>query len=396
MNQTLPLTLLGGISPQQFINEYWQKKTLLIRQAIPSFECPVTSDELAGFAMEEEVESRIVQEKTESGHWQAQNGPFSEDDYAKLPKKNWTLLVQQLDAWVPEINKLKQRFDFIPNWRFDDIMASYAPEGGSVGPHYDQYDVFLFQAEGKRHWRTGQVCNEHSPRLDNTPLRILSDFDESGSWVLEPGDMLYLPPNIAHYGVALDKDTGQGDCITLSIGYKAPTHTQILSHFADFLLEQVNPYGIYEDSDLQAQANAGEITSVALSKVQKIIEQYTQNPTHLKQWFGEFTTTPKNDESLQANISKVEEEEVQTRLRIGEELYKNEASRFAYSKSEGHKTLQLFVDGNSFILGIDQLDFVQTLCNEPAISIASISDDEIENLDILVDLLEKGSLYFED
>ena len=144
-------SIFQDISTENFLLNYWQKKPLLIRQAIPNYQSPIDADELAGLAMEEQVESRIIQENGKHHLWEATNGPFSEDDFSNVPENHWTLLIQQLDAWSPEINELKQAFSFIPNWRIDDIMASYAPQGGSVGPHFDQYDVFLLQAEGRRH-----------------------------------------------------------------------------------------------------------------------------------------------------------------------------------------------------------------------------------------------------
>ena len=194
MTTSATLDVLGGISAEHFLKEYWQKKPLLIRQAFPGFLCPVSPDELAGLALEESVESRLIQEQQGEAHWVLENGPFEESRFGQLPATHWTLLIQQLDAWHEEINALKQHFSFIPNWRIDDIMASYAPQGGSVGPHYDQYDVFLLQAHGHRHWQIGQMCDEHSPQLEGTPLRILKAFEAQADWVLAPGDMLYLPP----------------------------------------------------------------------------------------------------------------------------------------------------------------------------------------------------------
>jgi len=394
MSKQAKLEVLGGITAEQFINEYWQKKPLLIRQAFPDFQCPISADELAGLAMEEEVEARIVREHSDDGPWQPLNGPFDEGDFAQLPKTHWTLLIQQLDAWEPEISDLKQHFNFIPNWRFDDIMASYAPEGGSVGPHYDQYDVFLLQAEGRRHWRTGQRCDEHSPRVEGTPLRILRDFEESGNWILEPGDMLYLPPNIAHYGVALAPDDEFGQCITLSIGYKAPTHTQVVSHFTDYLLEQVKASSIYEDADLTLPTHQGEIPDAALEKVKKILDQYSQNPEHLHRWFGEFTTELKNEHSLEALEETLTEDDFNALIAEDAFISANEGSRFAYSLSQ--QGLLLFVDGQSIALQATALKFVQRLCEmkaTPITQLLTLSNDP-QCGQVTLNLLNQGNLYF--
>ena len=167
---------LGKLAPQDFLDKYWQKKSLLIPKAFPDFKSPITADELAGLSLEEEVESRIILEHGNTP-WELRQGPFSEDSYSALPDSHWTLLVQAVNHWVPEVQELLKHFNFIPSWRFDDIMISYATDGGSVGPHYDQYDVFLLQAEGKRHWQVGPVYNEQAPTLSGTPLHILSEFE---------------------------------------------------------------------------------------------------------------------------------------------------------------------------------------------------------------------------
>ncbi len=175
MTSDIPLQILGGISAREFLRDYWQKKPLLIRQAIPSFESPVSPDELAGLSLEEEVESRMVIEHGDSP-WELRRGPFGEDTYQDLPERNWTLLVQAVDQLVPEVADLIEHFRFLPNWRIDDVMISFAAPGGGVGPHYDNYDVFLLQAQGQRRWRVGQMCDSDSPLLPHADLRILADF----------------------------------------------------------------------------------------------------------------------------------------------------------------------------------------------------------------------------
>ena len=175
MTSDIPLQVLGGISARQFLRDYWQKKPLLIRQAIPEFQSPISPDELAGLSLEEEVESRLVIERGDRP-WELRRGPFSEDTYQQLPEKDWTLLVQAADQLVPDVADLLEHFRFLPNWRIDDVMISYAAPGGSVGPHYDNYDVFLLQAHGQRRWRIGQMCDSESPMLAHGDLRILAEL----------------------------------------------------------------------------------------------------------------------------------------------------------------------------------------------------------------------------
>ena len=175
MNPDIPLQLLGGITAREFLRDYWQKKPLLIRQAIPDFESPIDADELAGLALEEEVESRLVIEHGERP-WELRRGPFAEDEFSKLPEREWTLLVQAVDQFVPEVSELLEHFRFLPSWRIDDVMISFAAPGGGVGPHFDNYDVFLLQGHGKRNWKIGQMCDSESPLLPHADLRILAGF----------------------------------------------------------------------------------------------------------------------------------------------------------------------------------------------------------------------------
>ena len=190
---------LGDITPEQFLSEYWQKKPLLIRNAFPDFEPPVSADELAGLACEADVESRLIIQNPSNDEWSLENGPFDEERFASLPKTHWTLLVQAVDHWVPEAKALLDQFRFIPSWRIDDLMISYAPKGGGVGPHFDNYDVFLLQAEGQRRWEVGGQYHEGSPRRNDAPVMILPEWDAEESFILNPGDMLYVPPQQLHH-----------------------------------------------------------------------------------------------------------------------------------------------------------------------------------------------------
>ena len=287
MPSALPLTHLGNMPVTTFLRDYWQQQPLLIRQAFPGFESPLTPDDLAGLALEEDLESRIVLEQGESGPWELLNGPFSETTFAKLPESHWTLLVQAVDQWVPEVHDLLEAFRFVPNWRLDDIMVSYAADQGSVGPHFDYYDVFLLQGYGQRHWHLGQNCKADSERLSGTALDILKSFDAKQDWILEPGDMLYVPPQIAHHGIAI------GDSMTYSIGFRAPSHADILSDFAHDLAANLDNDLRYKDPSLTRQRNPGEINSRAVHRLRDILLQYTSDEEKLGDWFGRFMTTRK-------------------------------------------------------------------------------------------------------
>jgi len=279
-----PLALLNQLTPEAFLAEYWQKKPLLIRQAIPQFEGLLTPDELAGLACEDEVQSRLVQ--FIKGQWQVTQGPMTEKTFKRLPEKDWTLLVQGVNHFLPEATDLLSQFSFIPHARLDDLMVSYAPDGGGVGPHLDSYDVFLLQGSGKRHWKISQQTD--FTLVENAPLRILQNFETEQEWVLEAGDMLYLPPQIAHWGVAVGDD-----CMTYSIGFRAPKTQELAHEFLHYLQDQSTLTGIYADADLALQTHPAEISTAMVEKVYQSLKAITWGTQHVGDFLGRYLTEPK-------------------------------------------------------------------------------------------------------
>ncbi|WP_439134577.1 cupin domain-containing protein, partial [Pseudomaricurvus sp.] len=336
---TTPLTQLGSISTDEFIRDYWQQKPLLIKQAIPNYQSPVSPDELAGLALEEEIESRIILEEGKTP-WELRRGPFHENDFNSLPKDKWTLLIQAADHYIPEVADLLDQFRFIPSWRLDDIMISYATDGGSVGPHYDQYDVFLLQAGGQRHWQVGQTCNSSSPKRDDTDLHILTEFHEQESFTLEPGDMLYLPPQVAHWGKALGDD-----CITYSIGFRAPSQAEILEELLQEHLSNLTEDDRFQDIAFPPQEHTGEISQAALQQIQQLWQQAI-TPDKLENWFGRHMTTPKYDADDLIGLDDLTQDDVPD-WNSEDTLIRNPASRFAFIQFKEDLTT-LFVDGNSY------------------------------------------------
>jgi len=383
------MQLPGGMPAQEFLRDYWQKKPLVIRQAFPGFDCPVSADELAGLACEDAVESRIVIENDNGKPWQLHNGPFEPERFGKLPESHWTLLVQGLDHWVPEIADLLDEFRFVPNWRLDDIMASYAPKGGSVGPHFDQYDVFLLQAEGHRRWSFGGHCDHTSPRVDGTPLRILSGWDGEETVTLAPGDMLYLPPGVGHHGVAED------DCITLSIGFRAPTVDDVLTGFTDFLCSRSDVSEHLNDPDLQVQDNPGAIKPDVIQKLDDLIREKLSDQRQLALWFGQYSTAPKSLEIVVPAEEPVTPDLLGELIAAGNPLRWNEGSRFAYHDFEDETAL--FVDGEQFLLRGDARPLAPLLCAGARPDMGALAgfagDDAIQGL--LSTLVNQGSLYFD-
>lgn len=386
---TVPDRLPGGLDADTFLRDYWQKKPLVIRQAFADFESPVSADELAGLACEQAVESRIVVEE-ENGHpWQLHNGPFSTERFTSPPTANWTLLVQGLDHWVPEVADILDHFRFVPNWRLDDIMASYAPPGGSVGPHFDQYDVFLLQAQGHRRWQFGGACGEHSPRVDGTPLRILKDWEPEETVLLAPGDMLYLPPGIGHHGVAED------DCITLSVGFRAPTVDDLLTSFTDFLCTETDVSSHLSDGDTRLPDNPGTIGSDVLDRLQSELQSRLSDRRQLALWFGQFSTSPKNSDIVIPAEPPATRDDLLEALADGGTLRWNEGSRFAYAEFDDQTAL--FVDGERYLLSGDARPLAPLLCACSRPDMASVTalcrDSALAEL--VTVLYNQGSLYFE-
>ena len=282
-----PTLLFGGLSPRSFLRKYWQKQPLLVRGAFPSVSPPLSPSELAGLACETGVDSRLVIRTRKAPGWKLNHGPFRYKDFAKLPHSHWTLLVQDVDKHVPNAASLLESFQFIPNWRIDDIMISYATDGGSVGPHVDTYDVFLLQLQGMRRWdiNTAPHSEAETPGLE---LKQVKGFKAEDSWLLMPGDMLYLPPGVAHHGVAF------GECMTCSIGFRAPSQAELMDDLAGQLVDSASRVDYYSDADLVPADHPGELSRTARSKVRQMLHARLQpSDEELDIWFGRYVTEPK-------------------------------------------------------------------------------------------------------
>ena len=387
MNPDIPLQLLGGITAREFLRDYWQKKPLLIRQAIPDFESPIDADELAGLALEEEVESRLVIEHGERP-WELRRGPFAEDAFSTLPDREWTLLVQAVDQFVPEVAELLEHFRFLPSWRIDDVMISFAAPGGSVGPHFDNYDVFLLQAQGKRNWKIGQMCNSESPLLQHADLRILAEFEESAEWVLEPGDMLYLPPRLAHFGIAED------DCMTYSVGFRAPSAAEVLTHFTDFLSQYLTDEERYTDADAQPVSDPHQIQGDALDRLKGLLAEHMSDERMLLTWFGQFMTEPRYPELVAGE--ELGEEDFINSLQDGAILVRNPSARLAWSEVDDD--VLLFASGQSRYLPGKLRELLKLVCSADALHSENLGEwlaDE-DGRDLLCELVKQGSLGFAD
>ena len=318
---------LLGMAPERFLRDYWQKRPLLVRNAIAGFMSPIEPEDLAGLACEDGVLARLVTHDRATDGWSVRHGPFAEGDFPGLPDHDWTLLVQDVDKWDADVRALIPRFDFLPRWRVDDIMVSFAASGGSVGAHVDQYDVFLLQAQGHRRW---QVDAGPAPPLDfrdDAELRLLRQFQPTHDWVLGPGDMLYLPPGVPHHGVAEDA------CLTMSLGMRAPSAAELLGDYADSLAADADEALRYSDPDLQLPADAFEIDDAAMHRVVAALRQLRMDdPERFGDWFGGFITTyrsavqPAPGEQARPRI------EVEWDLAHGARLLRHPWSRMAWRR----------------------------------------------------------------
>jgi 50S ribosomal protein L16 3-hydroxylase len=271
---------LGAFSTDEFLEHYWQKQVCLIRQAIPGFKPLLDGDDLAGLACEEMAESRLVKGTFAAADWTLAHGPFNEADFAALGDENWTLLVQDVEKHYLPLQALMQQFSFIPRWRLDDLMISYAATGGSVGPHFDQYDVFLLQAQGKRRW---QIAGSfEADLLEDCPLNVLQQFEPEQEWILEPGDMLYLPPGVAHHGVAMEPG------MTWSIGSRAPSAADLLQGLGEWLAIEANEGERYADPHLESGSRAGEIDRKALQNLRKLMLSSLDENRNLDNYLAAF------------------------------------------------------------------------------------------------------------
>ncbi len=384
------MQLLGGLTAQNFLQQYWQKKPLLIRQAIPDFVSPLSPEELAGLACETDVESRLILEKDGTTPWQLEHGPFEASRFSQLPATHWTLLVQHANQLVPRLAELLEQFTFIPGWRIDDIMVSYAPPQGSVGPHVDQYDVFLLQGLGTRRWQITTRDTSQFARWDNTELDILREFEPETEWDLTPGDMLYLPPNIAHYGVALDS------CLTFSVGFRAPRYTELLSAWTDDQMVQLPEQLFYQDPELQLQQHCGEIDATARERIRNIIRQQLVSNEEIDRWFGCYITEPPPQSISVAPGRRLQPAALQTQLAARGTLWRSEFCRFAFIQNA--TAVRLYVDGQEIEVSTKLTKLVALLCDQRRYSLASLAPYLAESpaLELLTRLYNMGAVVFPD
>ena len=358
------LQLLGNITPAQFLRDYWHKKPLLIRNAIPGFKPLLAFDKLADAATKNHVESRLV--SLVDGQWDMQHGPLTE-----LPprtQREWTLLVQGVNLLDERADALLREFRFLPDARLDDLMVSYATDGGGVGPHFDSYDVFLLQAQGKRRWKIS--AQQDLSLVEGMPLKILSNFTPEEEFVLEPGDMLYLPPQYAHDGVAV------GECMTYSIGFRSPSYQELGDAFLQFMADSIDLPGRYADPDIQPAKNPAEIPREMLATITEELNKVRFEEEDVTIFFGEYMSEPKH------NVFFTPPPKPLTVGRFMETAAKR-GLKLSPKSLMLYRGKHVFINGESFAVNRADKIVLDVLANERRLSgeaLARASDDVLEAL----------------
>ncbi len=379
---------LGDMSVETFLQDYWQQKPLLIKQAFPDFEAPIAPDELAGLSCEDDVNSRIVIEKGGEHPWQAIHGPMDEDVFAKMPETHWTLVVNDLEKYIPDLAWITDKFRFIPEWHLDDLMSSYAAPEGSVGPHVDLYDVFILQGEGKRRWQINTQPVAEDNVIPDIAIRLQKDFKPEFEWILEPGDMMYLPAGVSHHGISL------GESMSYSIGFRATSHSDLVNDFIAYITNDLSINKTFKLPYNKLQTHPNEISSAAIEELRSIFSQYL-DPEHpeLARWFGCYVSDSKIDYLHQC------EEPVENLLQLkqmlmdtGASLIRYPSSRFAFTQDGGD--CLLFIDGQDFQVSEK---FACLLCDNRVVDLDELEKNSSENEQyFIVNLYNSGKLYLSD
>ena len=334
-----------GMPAEAFLRDYWQKRPLLVRNAFPAFASPIAPEDLAGLACEDGTLSRLVAHDPATDQWMVRHGPFPEDLFPTLPTHDWTLLVQDVDKWDADVAAVLDAFSFLPRWRIDDVMVSFAAPGGSVGAHVDQYDVFLLQAHGRRRWQVDTRPGASLEFRNDVELRLLRSFEPDHDCVLGPGDMLYLPPGIPHHGVAEDA------CLTFSVGMRAPAAAELLGDFVDTLAAEADESLRYRDPDLAPADDPNEIDAAAMARVVEALNALRMNdPERLGDWFGRFISAYRSGGAVAPAPDLPSRIEFEWDLAQGATLHRHPFSRMAWRRAGRGATL--FANGESWPLPV--------------------------------------------
>ena len=373
MHVNQPLQLLGGMTPQLFMKRHWQKKPLVIRQAFPGFTPLLNRSELFTLAAQQEVQSRLLIQnagRAKQG-WQFKQGPFDRRELPALKRPGWSLLVQGVDLHRDSVHGLMNQFRFIPDGRLDDLMISYATDGGGVGPHFDSYDVFLLQAHGRRRWRIGR--QKDLSLQEGMPLKILANFEPEEEFVLEPGDMLYLPPKYAHDGIAL------GECMTYSIGFRSPSRGEIAQELLQRIADQAQDTAgstLYKDPRQEAVENPAEIPAGMLFFAQDALARALNDPLIMARALGEYLTEPKADVWFESMVASAPEHPGPLQL--------DRKTKMMFDASH------IFINGESFLASGKDAKIMRQLANDRVLDGGAFDKLTAQAQELLLDWQDAG------
>ncbi len=374
---------LGDLTPEQFLQQYWQKKPQVFRQAFKDFKDPVSPDELAGLASEEMVESRLVWHK--DNQWNAAFGPFQSYDH--LGEKDWSLIVQAVDYWVPQVAEMIDPFRFIPNWRLDDLMVSFASKGGSVGPHIDHYDVFICQGSGKRHWRVGdrgalKEFAAHEALLHVEPFEAIIDV------ILEPGDILYIPPGFPHEGIGLEPS------MSFSVGFRTNSATDMMSGLADFLIDHELGKQLIEDPDRERSSMPGLINNRDMSRVKQHLQTILDSNKTMTHFAGCYFTTAKHELDIIIPEPLFEENDILSTL-SEQPLKKLGGLRCSYFEETVDDGI-FYINGEQYNLSVSLSAAIKLLCNQQQIDLSDLNEwqNSDELISFITRMINEGYWYF--
>lgn len=373
----------SGLTAAEFLHDYWQRKPLLLRQAFPDFVPELDPDDIAGLACDELAEARLVSGRYPEGRWAVRYGPFDPAELTGLADHDWTLLVQDVEKHYPPLRNLLESFRFLPAWRIDDLMVSVAAPGGSVGPHVDQYDVFLLQAAGARRW---QIAGRFDPQLlADCELKVLQRFEPEQEWILQPGDILYLPPDVAHHGVA----TADAPlCMTWSIGMRAPSAADLLQALGDWLAERNEEGPRYRDPGSDPAACVGEIDATAIHALRELLHG-TIDDAGLPEFLGSFLSGYRIPRQPAAPDRRWTLSRLRQAWRNGARLHQHPWTRMAWLRDRD--AALLCAGGTTWRCSVDT---AVRLCDPMALGTATEQAWAGET-ELLIDLLDRGHLIFE-
>jgi 50S ribosomal protein L16 3-hydroxylase len=372
---------------EAFLANFWQRQPLLIDQALPHFVSPIDGDDLAGVAGEAVCPSRLVMFDRPNDQWSVEHGPFGAERFASLPDKDWTLLVQDVDKLIDPVADLLEHFRFLPSWRLDDVMVSYATPGGSVGAHVDAYDVFLLQAAGEREWRIDRRSNPDRCFRDGVDLKLLKHFAPTDCWVLKPGDVLYLPPGVPHHGVAVS-----ADCLTFSIGLRAPSAHELLADWIDTLLDDPAMSERFTDGTRSAPDSIGELDAESIARFEALLRRALDRPSEQRRrWLGEFLSRYRLGVEPTPRDRAIRPAAFLTKLAAGKTLSRNPFSRMLWQRSGDLATLHVSGQTQTCATALAQL-----VCDRRSLTHALLGEhlNDPAALALLIQLYNDGHFEF--